>query len=73
MTLKKDIEKMCTDIDVEIISVLQDCVEINVPYEIGEVVIGLEGETNEEKIESFKLGVNEVLQRMIDHLERCKL
>lgn len=47
-------------------------VSVILPYESNAVSIDISGETELEIIESFKVGVNDHLEEMRDHLEACK-
>lgn len=70
--LEKKLKELCQG-DIEVVQVSGDSVEILLPYESGSVDIEIEGKTIEDRIESFKEGVNHRLKDMINHLEDCML
>jgi len=59
--------------DIQIESITDTSVDVLVPYETASLSIELEGNSDDEIIESFKDGVNKRLNEMIDHLNDCKL
>ncbi|MGM1044771.1 MAG: hypothetical protein ACQEXX_01355 [Bacillota bacterium] len=75
MKIEKQIKELCksTDIKVEEVNLSSNMVTVLLPYESASIAIDLEGDTPEEIIESFKENVNYRLERMIDHLNDCKL
>lgn len=60
--------------DIEIVNVSEDETEVEVllPYDNASYDIELDGDTDEEKIASFKFEINDRLEEMIGHLEHCK-
>lgn len=75
MDFESKLMKLCEENgDIEILHYYekQKIVDVLLPYESSSVIIELQGETEEELIESFKEEVNHRLQAMIDHLEECK-
>jgi hypothetical protein len=73
MKLETKLKKLSNgDIEVVKVDPSLESVEVLLPYESSSVDIELEGETDIERIESFKIGVNRRLNEMINHLEDCK-
>jgi hypothetical protein len=71
MKFEKKLRELCKS-DIEVVKVTGDSVEVLLPYDSSSVDIEIEGETDEERIESFKEGVNYRLEQMINHLKDCK-
>lgn len=72
---KKVIEKiksLCTG-EIKFICSEQNLVTVLLPYSTAEIGIEIDGDTDDEQIESFISGINQVLDDMIDHLGDCKL
>jgi hypothetical protein len=59
--------------DIEVANFASNKVLCLLPYSTDEIVITLYGTTDEEKIASFVIQINEAIDAMIDHLGDCKL
>jgi hypothetical protein len=70
-TVKK-IESVCSG-EIEFISVNDNIVTVKIPYCKNEFDIEIDGELENEQLESFVYGINKQLEDMIDHLSDCKL
>ncbi|WP_188069028.1 hypothetical protein [Brevibacillus brevis] len=74
MGLEMQLKQLCKgDIQIESINLEEMSVDVLLPYESASTSVELEGENDEEIIESFKSEVNKRLNDMIDHLNDCKL
>lgn len=62
-----------SEISIQDVDLIKKTVDVLLPYETASIVIELEGSTDDELIESFKVGVNHRLEDMINHLNDCKL
>jgi hypothetical protein len=73
--IKNKIVELCqgTDIDVVKVDIKNMYISVRLPYDSNIITIDLEGETQEEVLESFVDGVNKELDEMINYLEDCKL
>lgn len=75
MTIEKELKKLCKengDVELTGVNLAAKYATVRLPYETAEVTIDLEGDSEEEIMESFKENVNYRLDRMIDHLNDCK-
>ncbi|MGO4181825.1 hypothetical protein AB4Z17_11635 [Paenibacillus sp. TAF43_2] len=76
MSIEKKLKKLCgtsTEVKIVKIEMSEKTVEVLVPYEVGSIEIELEGDNEGEMLESFVEGVNRQLERMVNHLNDCKL
>ncbi|MNW32217.1 hypothetical protein D3C74_91570 [compost metagenome] len=75
MTIEEKLKKICKDngeIQIENIDISLMLAEVVLPYEISSVEIELEGNTDDEIIESFIEKVNGRIDDMINLLNDCK-
>ncbi|ASA22632.1 hypothetical protein [Paenibacillus donghaensis] len=75
MNIEKQLKELCKEVgDLQIteVSLEEKAVSMLFPYETSEITIDLEGDTDEEIIESFKENVNHRLDDMVNHLNDCK-
>ena len=70
--LRNQIKELCTG-EIEFISAIGNTVNLRLPYNNAIFCCEIEGENDEELLESFMSETNLMLQNMIDHLEDCKL
>jgi hypothetical protein len=74
MKFETKLKKICNgDINIIEVGISQNTVEVQLPYDSSAFIIDYEGESDEERIESFKDNINKQLDTMIDHLNDCKL
>ncbi|RCX22892.1 hypothetical protein DFP94_101481 [Fontibacillus phaseoli] len=76
MSIENKLRGLCKEngeVEIESIDLTKMAVDVILPYESSSYAIELEGETDEEIIESFKEKVNGRLSDMVNHLEDCKL
>lgn len=68
----RELLKESGDIEITEVNLKGAYVSVLLPYETSEVVIELEGDAEEDIIESFKENVNKRLDDMVNHLNDCK-
>jgi hypothetical protein len=75
MKLDTKLKRLCEKSEIEIVSIdtTKNIVDVLLPYESSAVAIEFYGDTDDEQIDSFKEELNRQLDRMIDHLNDCKL
>ncbi|RUT38711.1 hypothetical protein EJP82_26730 [Paenibacillus anaericanus] len=76
MTVEDKLKQLCKEngeIQIENIYMNLMLVDVVLPYEISSVEIELEGNTDDEIIQSFIEGVNGRINDMINELNDCKL
>ena len=76
MSLEQKLKQLCKevgDILIEGFDHKGKSVDVLLPYETTSVSIELEGQSEDELVESFKEGVNRRIDDMINHLNDCKL
>jgi hypothetical protein len=69
---KKQIKELCVG-ELKIDEFNDNTVYIFVPYDQAVKDVYIEGDTTEEQVNSFIIGINQVLEDMIDHIGDCKL
>jgi hypothetical protein len=76
MNLEMKLKNVCKDngdIQIENVNLEEMNVDVLLPYETASVSIDLEGDNNDEIVESLKTGINGRLDEMINQLNDCKL